>query len=426
MKPSLNRRVFLQQLSAATLAGPALLAQSSTPSNLYDQKIKRIRLSTLQGRYHKFVSMNAYDVRPEGHTYEHTLFRIETDSGLEGLAPGAYTNLCTPAYARTLQPLIGARIGDLYTFAEGRITGRAPQYASLLASSRHLDAAFFDLYGKISNKPAWAFIGNEGKPQTSIYDGTVYFADVWFSDRGLTALKEECAEAVHSGFRGVKIKLGRGDKWMPREAGERRDIEAVFAAREGIGPDALLFADPNYAYRNRYPQAVELHRQVKPARLTFMEEIFPENPALYTQLRSDLAAQNNPCKIAFGEHLRAVEAVNPYLHPTLLVDYLQYDIRTNGFVDIAQVARNAASTSTLISTHNWASQMGYIMSLHMARAIGNYGIAECDRSTCDVLHVEPLPIHNGVVVAPSLPGLGITINEDVYRLKHTASEIVVS
>lgn len=57
--------------------------------------------------------------------------------------------------------------------------------------------------------------------------------------------------------------------------------------------------------------------------------------------------------------------------------------------------------------------MGYIMSVHLARALGNYGIVESDRSTCDVLKVDtPDPV-KGTVPAPSKPGLGISINEDV-------------
>jgi L-alanine-DL-glutamate epimerase-like enolase superfamily enzyme len=70
--------------------------------------------------------------------------------------------------------------------------------------------------------------------------------------------------------------------------------------------------------------------------------------------------------------------------------------------------------------------MGYIMSLHMARALGNYGIAECDRSTCAVLKVDtPDPV-KGTVPAPSHAGLGISINEDVYRLNNAPTEIVIS
>ena len=90
----INRREFL-----AGLAGPALLAGTQPAA-----KITRIRISTLQGRFHKFVAMNAYDKTPKGHTYEHSLFRIETDQGVEGVGAGNYSSFATPEAAAAFKP----------------------------------------------------------------------------------------------------------------------------------------------------------------------------------------------------------------------------------------------------------------------------------------------------------------------------------
>jgi L-alanine-DL-glutamate epimerase-like enolase superfamily enzyme len=416
-----SRRQFLGQLSAALLAS-RMLGQGAHP----DARIKRIPLSTLQGRFQKFVAMNANDTKPKGTTYEHTLIRIETDTGVEGLAPGSYADLCTPAYARALQPLIGAKISEIYTLSDGLVSGRGDRFASLLMANRHLDCAFFDILGKLTGRPLWMLIGNEGTKEVPVYDSTVYFSDVWFRDRGVAAIRDECKEAIHAGYRGVKIKLGRGDKWMPREEGDRRDIEVALAAREAIGPASLLMADANYGYRGQYDKAMRLMDETKTAGLLWMEEIFPETPEMYARFRNDLKAQSDPCKIAFGEHMHAVDTVDPYLRPSRVIDYVQYDIRANGFIDNIAVARKCAAAGATVDNHNWASQMGFIMSLHLARAVGNYGILECDRSTCDVLRVDtPSPV-KGTVPAPSNPGLGISIDEDVYRAKHAAGEIIVS
>ena len=132
---AMNRRQFLSSVAAFPL-----LAQTRPAA-----RITRIRISTLQGRFHKFVAMNAYDKTPKGHTYEHSLFRIETDQGVEGIGAGTYTNFHTPENAAAFQPLIGANVFDLYQMDQGRITGRAPAFASLLARNRFLDSAFYDL-----------------------------------------------------------------------------------------------------------------------------------------------------------------------------------------------------------------------------------------------------------------------------------------
>jgi D-galactarolactone cycloisomerase len=416
-----TRRVFLGQLSAAVLA-PSAFAQEHHA----DAKIKRIRLSTLQGRFHKFVAMNAYDAKPKGETYEHTLIRIETDAGVEGLAPASYTDLRTAAYAKELKPLIGAKISEIYTLSDGRISGRGERFSSLLVANRHLDCAFFDIVGKLTGKPLWMLIGAEGREHIPVYDSTMYFSDIWFRDRGVATIREDCTEAIHAGYSGVKIKLGRGDKWMPREAGDRRDIEVTLAAREAVGPTSLLMADANYGYRGQYDKAMNLMEETKQARLLWMEEIFPETPEIYTRFRNDLKAQSDKCKVAFGEHMHALDTIDTYLRPNRVVDYVQYDIRANGFIDNIAIARKCATVGATVDNHNWASQMGYIMSLHLARALGNYGILECDRSKCDVLRVDtPEPI-KGTVPAPSKPGLGISIDEDIYRMKNAPNEIVIS
>lgn len=185
-------------------------------------------------------------------------------------------------------------------------------------------------------------------------------------------------------------------------------------------------ADANYGYRGRYPQAVQLMREIQPARLLWMEEIFPETPDLYTQFRSDLIAQKYPCGLAFGEHMFATQTVDPYLAPRRLIDFVQYDIRANGFLDSVAISRKCAQFGATVAPHNWASQTGHIMDLHLARALDNHGPSESDRSTCDVLRVEPSPLKMGCVPAPTRPGLGITIDESVYRDKHASGEIVIS
>src|SRR5260370_38923905 len=121
----MNRRHFIAALGAAQLAASGERARAATAKPV---RITRIRLSTLQGRFQKFVAMNAYDKAPKGYTYEHTLIRVETDQGLEGIGAGTYA-IADGSYAASLRPLIGANLLDLYRFDRGRIGGRNPVFA---------------------------------------------------------------------------------------------------------------------------------------------------------------------------------------------------------------------------------------------------------------------------------------------------------
>ena len=411
----MNRRRFLASLAAA----PAIAAAKSTP------RITRIRLSTLQGRFQKFVAMNAYDKVPKGHTYEHTLIRIETDQGVEGIGAGTYS-LADGTYAASLKPLLGANPLDLYTMDSGRVTGRNPSHADVLTKNRHLDAPLFDIIGKLVNKPAWQLIGDSGRDRVQVYDGTLYFSDVWFRDRGIQAVVEECQEAVKSGYKGVKIKAGRGDKWMPRAAGDDRDIAVVHAVREAIGPDTLLMVDPNYGYRNHFDEAWRFLNDTRDAKLHWMEEIFPETVDSYTQLRAKISEAGMKTMLAAGEHKRDIAAFEPYLKPRRLMDVLQMDIRQGGFLDNAQLARIGEASGAVTIPHNWASQIGTIMGMQLSRALKAVPMAESDRSTCDVLITSDYQFENGRYVMPSKPGLAIGIDEDVYKAKCQPNEIVVA
>jgi D-galactarolactone cycloisomerase len=408
----MQRRHFLLGLAAA----PIIAAPKSA-------RITRIRLSTLQGRFHKFVTMNAYDKAPKGHTYEHTLVRIETDQGVEGI--GAGNPLVDGSYAASLKPLIGANPLDLYTMDSGRAVSRNPAFADLLAKNRHLDAPLFDIIGKLTGKPAWKLIGDAGREHVPVYDGTVYFSDIWFADRGVRAVVEECQESVKSGYKGVKIKAGRGDKWMLRAAGDDRDIAVVHAVREAIGPDTLLMVDPNYGY-HQFDAAWRFLKETRDAKLHWIEEIFPETVDSYTQLRASIKEAGMNTLIAAGEHMREVRTFEPYLKPTRLMDVLQLDIRQGGFLDNAQLARMAEEAGAVTIPHNWASQVGTIMGVQLSRAMKAVPMAESDRSTCDVLITSDYKFENGAVTVPSKPGLAIGIDENAYKAKCQPNEIVVA
>ena len=411
----MQRRHFILGLAAT----PVIAA----PKNA--TRITRIRLSTLQGRFHKFVAMNAYDKAPKGHTYEHTLIRIETNEGVEGIGAGTYS-LADGTYAASLKPLIGANPLDLYTMDAGRVSGRNPAFADLLSKNRHLDAALFDIIGKLTNKPAWQLIGNAGRERVPVYDGTIYFSDVWFRDRGIRAVVEECQEAVKSGYKGVKIKAGRGDKWMARAAGDDRDIAVVHAVREGIGPNTLLMVDPNYGYKNQFDAAWRFLKETRGAKLHWMEEIFPETVDNYTRMRATMKENGINTLTAAGEHMRDIHGFDPYLKPARLMDVLQLDIRQGGFLDNSKLAKMAEEAGAVTIPHNWGSQIGTIMGVHLSRAMKAVPMAESDRSTCDVLTTSEYKFESGTFALPTMPGLAIGIDEDVYKLKCQPNEIVVA
>ena len=279
----MNRRYFLFGLAAGALRG--------APRK--PVKITRIRVASIQGRFHKFVSMNSFSeaqthtYMPHGNPNVTPLLRIETDQGVEGVgvvSSGAFA----PAVHAAMRKLIGANPLELYETSAGCITGRAPAYDALLHKYMWLDGPLFDLIGKLEGKPCWKLMGESHKERIEVYDGTIYFADIQFRDRGVRAVLEEAEEAVRSGYRAVKLKIGRGWKWMEKEAGLKRDIEVLNATRKVIGPKVKLLADANNGYRDDFERAWRLMEATAQSKLHWMEEIFPENVDDYTRLRAKM------------------------------------------------------------------------------------------------------------------------------------------
>jgi D-galactarolactone cycloisomerase len=412
----MNRRAFLSTC-AASAVGSRLRAAG--------QHITRITLANTEGRFHKFVTMNAYDKAPKGHTYINTVIRIRTNSAIEGAGVMGYP-LPDAALLAALKTLIGANPLELYQMEAGRIVDRNPQYATVLKQYRFLDGPLFDLVGKLTGKAAWQLIGESVKDRIEAYDGTLYFSDIWFHDRGVRAVVEEAEEAQHSGYRAIKLKLGRGSKWMDKESGLRRDIEVVRAVRKAVGPGMRIMADPNNGYQGDRERAWQLMAETAESKLYWIEEIFPEQVEDYGWLKDKMEKAGIRTLIADGENMDQPAEFDPYLKPKRLMDVLQTDIRRCGFLDELAVTRKAEPVGAVLMPHNWGSQTGVLMALQMAKAVKNIPGVEDDRSTCDVFTTEGYQFRDGAYTVPNNPGLSHRIDEAVYTLKCKPREIVVS
>lgn len=410
----MNRRYFL--------FGAALSLLRAAPGRA--SRITRVVFAPVVGRFHKFVAMNSYDMAPKGRTYTNTLVRIFTRNGPEGV--GAISGSVTPELLKAAKALTGADPRALYRIEDGRITGRSQEYAPVLEAHKHLDGPLFDLIGKLDGKPCWKLMGEAARQRIEVYDGTLYFSDIWFKERGVRAVVDEAEEAVRSGYRGTKFKVGRGWKWMDKDSGLQRDIEVLEAVRRAVGPDQKILADANNGYRNDFERAWKLISETRGVNLHWMEEIFPENVEQYSRLRERMRQAGIKTLIADGESVGDPKAFEPYLRPKRLVDVLQMDIRRGGFIANLQTARRGHAAGAMTVPHNWASRIGFLMGLHLAKAVEGVPAAEDDRSTCDALVEEGYSFKDGYYSVSEQPGLGVHVAESVYREQTRGKEIVVS
>ena len=416
MRP-LDRRGFLTALATSA---SALRGATQTPV-----RITRIRVSILEGRFHKQVAMNAYDKAPKGGTYTHPLLRIETDQGVEGIGAGTY-RMNLDDYATELQPLIGKNPLELYEMTGGKVIRPSQGFAGLHAKAQYLDGPLLDLIGKLTNKPVWALLGDSARDSVQCYDGTLYFADVMRPKRGVAAVVDEAEEAVRSGFKAIKLKLGRGSKWMDRAAGDARDIAVIHAVRKAVGPNIIVMGDANNGYQGQFDGLWRMLAETRDDKLHWIEEPFPESVDGYGRLKDKFAAAKMGTLIADGENFRHASEFEPYLRPRRLMDVLQLDTRTGGFIANREVARMGEAVGAVTIPHNWGSQIGHLMGLHLTKAMPGVPWAEDDRSTCDVIVPTGYSLGKGMQAVSNDPGLGIRIDAKVYDKQCKPMERMIS
>jgi L-alanine-DL-glutamate epimerase-like enolase superfamily enzyme len=413
-----TRRTFLTAATATTAAIAAKGGKAASP------KITGIALSTIKGNFHKFVAMNSYDNAPKGTSYTNTLLRISTDSGVEGVGVMGYTRPDT-TFLEDVRSLVGADPESVYDFHDGRIAGRSAAFEKLLVKYKHLDGPLCDLIGKLRGVPCWQLFGESVRDRVEVYDGTLYFSDLWFQDRGVQAVVDEASEAMRSGYRGIKLKIGRGSKWMEREEGLERDIEIIRAVRSAIGMEPKLLVDANNGYRGNFGGAWQLLESTKEQRLDWLEEVFPEDHELYQRLRRRMRRAGIKTPIADGENMRSAAEFDPYIQPERLFDVMQLDIRTGGILDCRKMSMMGEPHGAQAVPHNWGSQVGLLMSLHLAKTQKNIVGAEDDRSTCPALVVKGYRFKDGYYTVSDEPGLGVAVNEAFYEAPDHPQQTVI-
>ncbi|HWB12859.1 MAG TPA: enolase C-terminal domain-like protein [Pirellulales bacterium] len=386
----MHRRSFLAATTGTLLAGK--LNGAELPD---DVKITRVVGFNLTSRRNKLAGKNArLDVHGDrGHD---RMLRIDTNSGVQGIGNSAIDK-------ETAAGLLGKNPLEFYRPDERRVVG--PFGAGTMP--------LWDLAGRLLKKPAYELLGGEGATQVPAYDGSIYFADLLpqYASRWTDRFREEIDLGLTLGHRGFKIKVGRGFKWMPRDEGNRRDVEVVKLIRKHAGKDVLLGIDANNGYD--LAGAKLLLDELAEDKLAFAEELFPETVDECLELKAFIRERGWQTLVADGETQHELAAYEPFIKAGA-IDVFQGDMNHFGLDGILQEAATAKPHGGRIAPHNWGSLIGFYMELHMGRAVKNFYRAEHDPLESNVIVADGYQIKDGSVRVPDAPGFGLSVNEDAF------------
>ena len=207
---------------------------------------------------------------------------------------------------------------------------------------------------------------------------------------------------VNPGFLPQGVRLER----TADEALIRAICDQIAALRAGLGPDAGLMLDVNFAFR---PAALRrIARGLEPSGLAWLEADLHEPEALAGVRRATVVP------IASLETLHGRRAYRPYLQARA-IDVAVVDVPWNGFEEAVRIASLAEAFEVNVAPHNYYGPLADLMSAQFCAVAGNAAIMEIEGDDVpwkyDLLSERPR-LEAGRFRIPTGPGWGAEPREE--------------
>lgn len=410
----MERRTFIQSAMAAgiyTALPWSIYGQSSL--NDIDVKIAKIVAFRVKYNRPRIVGGNS-KYKLAGGTRHDWMIALFAENGMIGIGSA-------PKYGKP-EPSnfpLGKTVGDL-------LGKYRKQTAETIGTT-----AVWDLAGKVQKKPVYELLG--GKANTNgvqVYDGGIYMEELVNRDinspyRSENApygnrpdwqdvFKEAIDISQSEGHNFVKVKIGRGDLHLAREAGNMQDAAVLRFIRDYAGKDLKIGVDANDAYTLKDTKwLLKEHGDIN---LEFIEEMFPEDIQSYAEVKALIKGLGLSTHIADGENWQTPQEGKPFIESGT-IDVLQGDMRMFQIEGILEEAKMSQKVGSLIAPHNWGCEFAWCVMIHMGHVIPNYYGAEKDNGIIDIpiYTGEEYKVVNGRCIAPNAPGFGLELKSELLN-----------
>jgi L-alanine-DL-glutamate epimerase-like enolase superfamily enzyme len=365
-----------------------LINEPEALMSLANHTITSVEPITIMTQYPRIIGRNArLGSHGGGPSSEAVILRTDTGRAGWGLIAGPAGDPAT-VIGRTVDELIDVRVG-------------------VTEDHRWLDFALHDLAGVILDRPVYDLLGGLGSTSVPCYDGGIYFADLDPDDapRGIEAVLAHCADDTALGFTDFKLKIGRGNRWLDRDAGDARDIAVTRAVREAY-PEARILVDANDGYDldgfRRYLDAVA------DCALFWVEEPFGDIAPDLRALRDHLDRVSPDTLIADGEARPQVDQLLD-IATDGGIDVLLMDVVGFGLTPWRRLMPDVEKTGAQASPHAWGLPLKSLYVAQLAAGLGNIPIVEGVPGTTLDVDTGHYVIEGGRITVPDRPGFGIPV-----------------
>ena len=324
------------------------------------------------------------------------LVDVATDEGITGSTYlWAYSEAGAGALRQVLVELAAVAVGEDPFFSARlwqRMWGRTTQWGHAgmaVVGMSAIDTAVWDIVGKALGAPLAHLLGAHTDRVPTYASG-----GLWLTD-DLHALAHEAEGYVASGYRAVKMRLGR----------ERMadDLAAVRAVRDAIGPDVTLMVDVNQGWTTDY--TIRIGRHLEVFDLYWLEDPIPHDD-LDGHARIATALDT---PIATGEKMYAPQGIRALIERRAC-DIVMADVqRVGGVTGWMRAAALAEAWNLPICSHLFPE-----INVHLVAVAPTACYLET-MPWASPLFQEQLELVDGTTPVPDRPGLGFTWDEAAVR-----------
>jgi galactonate dehydratase len=339
--------------------------------------------------------------------------KIETDEGIDGwgepvLEGRAHT---VAAMVDELSDyLIGKdprQIEDHWTvmYRAGFYRGGGIHMSALAG----IDQALWDIKGKHLGVPVYELLGGRVRDKVRVYNhsGGGKMKDMY--ERSDPAEFAETALVVKEmGYTALKFMAVPRTEPVEGVESVKHAAKVVEAVREAVGPEMDLMVD---LHARCWPaMAIQYCHALEPYGLLFFEEPCPTEDIEATAQ----VTRQSRIPIATGERL-VTRTQFRELFEKRAAHIIQPDLtHCGGLWEARKIAAHAETYSIAVAPHNPNGPISTAVTVHFALSTPNWIIQEM--LTSDVpwrneVLINPSVVENGYIMPPTLPGLGIDVNE---------------
>jgi D-galactarolactone cycloisomerase len=295
---------------------------------------------------------------------------------------------------------------DKWEDLEGHLRRKLPVTVSTAIRRRlesALNLAYWDIRGKIENKPVCELFGSKPKRHIPVYGTGLFYREVSDCKQQLPLLLPEMQRFIAAGYHGIKMKAGK----YPVE----QEAWLIGQIRKELPSTMSLMVDANCGMRSM-EETKELMKRLEQIGVKWLEE--PFSPDAYGSYK-EVCAQRNELAVAAGENESMFDGF-----PKLIasgVTILQPELSLcGGFSNLPALIELANQHQVQLTPHVWGSGILYSATLNFYSMLGSGHTLpyECPflddplRDRC-FTHIS---IKYGFIDAPAHAGLGVEFDQE--------------